>query len=203
MGQLRLIEPSEEYAEQVMDYRAALFAAQEPFWGCGGLDEVDSYAEWVRQLYRCDTDREPSLIYLALRKSDRRIVGMAELFQFQSSRLRRTCGNLLCSILPEERGKGLGSELLEKMLSQCWKLGCSDQLLVCDGADPAAVGMIRHNDGVWLDQVEDVLGIGHSGVLQRYTLPVKEGKDDPDDIYFDWYTQHWYRPGKDPGQYFD
>lgn len=203
MGQLRLIDPSEDYADQVMEYRAALLDAKEPFWGCGELDRADSYAQWVGQLYRCDTDREPSLVYLALRKADRKIVGMVEFFQFQTSRLQRTCGNLLCNILPGERGKGLGGELLEKMLGKCWAMGCSDQIVVCDGKDPASMGMIRHNGGEWLDQVEDVLGIGHSGVLQRYKLPVKKVEDDLEDTYFDWYTQHWYRPGKDPDRYWD
>ncbi len=203
MGQLRLIEPSEDYADQIMAYRTALLTAKEPFWGCGELDKADSYEQWIRELNRCDTDREPSLVYLALRKSDRKIVGMVEFFQFQSFRLQHTCGNLLCNILPEERGKGLGSELLEKMLERCWMVGCSNQLLVCDGSDPAAVGMIRHNGGKWLDQVEDVLGIGHSGMLQRYRLPVREIQEDLDDTYFDWFTQHWYRPGKDPDSYWD
>ena len=44
---LKLVGPTGEYAEQVMEYRAQMLADHDSFDGCAGLEDVGSFAEWI------------------------------------------------------------------------------------------------------------------------------------------------------------
>lgn len=42
---LKLIIPTNEYKEQVMEYREIFLENNEPFYGCAGLEECSTYEE--------------------------------------------------------------------------------------------------------------------------------------------------------------
>ena len=44
---LKLVRPTYEYAEQVMQYKDDMLANNDSFDGCAGLEEVDSFTEWI------------------------------------------------------------------------------------------------------------------------------------------------------------
>ena len=44
---LKLVRPTCEYAEQVMQYKEDMLANNDSFDGCAGLEEVDSFTEWI------------------------------------------------------------------------------------------------------------------------------------------------------------
>ena len=44
---LELITPSNEYKEQVMEYRKIFLENEESFDGCAGLEECNTYEEWL------------------------------------------------------------------------------------------------------------------------------------------------------------
>ena len=44
---LKLVRPSCEYAEQVMQYNEDMLANNDRFDGCAGLEEVNSFTEWI------------------------------------------------------------------------------------------------------------------------------------------------------------
>lgn len=44
---LKLVRPSCEYAEQVMQYKEDMLANNDSFDGCADLEEVISYTEWI------------------------------------------------------------------------------------------------------------------------------------------------------------
>lgn len=44
---LKLVRPSCEYAEQVMQYKEDMLANNDSFDGCAGLEEVNSFTEWI------------------------------------------------------------------------------------------------------------------------------------------------------------
>ena len=44
---LKLVRPSREYAEQVMQYKEDMLANNDSFDGCAGLEEVNSFTEWI------------------------------------------------------------------------------------------------------------------------------------------------------------
>lgn len=71
MNELRLITPSELYAEQVMSYREEMLQSGDSLDGCAGLEEVLSFAEWVdfesRLKAKYKSEYVPSEVFLALR----------------------------------------------------------------------------------------------------------------------------------------
>ena len=44
---LKLIRPTCEYADQIMQYKDDMLANNDSFDGCAGLEEVDSFTEWI------------------------------------------------------------------------------------------------------------------------------------------------------------
>lgn len=47
MGKIVLVRPEKKYAEQIMDYREEMLQNNDSLDGCGGLEDVESYEEWV------------------------------------------------------------------------------------------------------------------------------------------------------------
>ncbi len=44
---LKLVRPTHEYADQVMQYKEDMLANNDSFDGCAGLEEVNSFSEWI------------------------------------------------------------------------------------------------------------------------------------------------------------
>lgn len=44
---LKLVRPTCEYANQVMQYKEDMLANNDSFDGCAGLEEVNSFSEWI------------------------------------------------------------------------------------------------------------------------------------------------------------
>lgn len=47
---LKLLNPTMEYKEQVMNYRKVFLENGESFDGCSGLEECETYEKWIEQL---------------------------------------------------------------------------------------------------------------------------------------------------------
>ena len=82
MENLVLVRPSDEYAGEVMDFQAEMLQNGDSFDGCAGLEDVKSYAEWAdfepRLKARYGDGYVPSEAYLAVRPSDRRLIGILD-----------------------------------------------------------------------------------------------------------------------------
>ena len=58
---LKLVRPTIEYADQVMQYKAAMIKNGDSLDGCAGLEDVNSFSEWIefesrlKKKYRKDT----------------------------------------------------------------------------------------------------------------------------------------------------
>ena len=74
MHTLKLIRPTQEYADQVMAYRQEMLDNGDSLDGCAALEDTSSYAEWAdfegRLRERYGEGYVPSDVYLAVRKSD-------------------------------------------------------------------------------------------------------------------------------------
>ena len=182
MGELRLIEPNRDYADQVMSYREAFLACGEPLVGCGSLEEAADFDDWLQRELLCGRVYGGPLVYLALRKSDRKIVGMIEYWPMQTAYVLAVTGSLRFSVLPAERGKGYATEMLEKMVGKCWELGSEQLTLLCARNDPASSKVIERNGGVLADFPSDGMGEGPADDRLRYRLPTREIQEEQDDI---------------------
>ena len=47
MCELMLVRPSKLYAEQIMSYKAEMLQCGDSFDGCAGLEDVQSFDEWI------------------------------------------------------------------------------------------------------------------------------------------------------------
>ena len=123
MENLILLRPSDEYAGEVMDFRAEMLQNGDSFDGCAGLEDVKSYAEWAdfapRLRARYGDGYVPSEVYLAVRPSDRRLIGILDFRLRLSPYLLQYGGNIGYSVRPSEREKRYGTGMLRLALPIC------------------------------------------------------------------------------------
>ena len=171
---LKLVRPSLEYAEQVMKFRAEMLANHDSLDGCAGLEDVDSFEEWLdfenRLKRKYGSGYVPSEVFLGVHTEDDKVVGIIDYRHCLSPFLLQYGGNIGYSVLPSERGKGHAGEMLKLMLAVCREHGKEKVLICCDKNNEASRRTILKNGGRLENEVTDDAGLGESGIIQRYWI---------------------------------
>ena len=168
---LELVVPTMAYKEQVLDYKAEMLENHSSFDGCNGLRTVETYEEWLD--FRGREEKKgwsPSHTWLAVRKSDGRVVGIVNYRSPLTDFTLQYGGNIGYCIRPTERRKGYAKEMLRLTLEECRKAGEAKVLITCDPVNTGSERTILANGGVMENDVEDVPRLGESGIVRRYWI---------------------------------
>ena len=174
MEHIILVKQDEKYESQVMSARQDILDLGEHFDGCEGLEDVSSYAEWLdfenRLKARYGKGYVPSDIYLAVVEETDIVVGIIDFRHYLSDFLLQYGGHIGYSVVPTQRRKGYGTEMLRILLAQLKQNGLNKALLCVDKENIASVKIITKNGGILENEVEDGAGFTDSGIIQRYWI---------------------------------
>lgn len=179
--ELRLVEPTEAYANDIWAFRQEILDCdvdnEDQFAGCLSLDSCSSAEEWIK-ICKLRKNEEtcndtgvtvPSNIFLAVRISDKRIVGIIDLRHHINHPILGTWGGHCgYSVRPSERGKGYAKEMLRLNIRNAMALDIPKLLVTCNATNKASEKTILANGGVF-EKTIDVDG----SQVKRYWILVK------------------------------
>ena len=134
--ELILVNPSEEYLKELLDYRNEFLANGNSMDGCGPLRKFTDMKEYLNETNKYlnpATLPEGMVIatqFLCIRKSDNKLVGMIQVRHYFNEYLEKYAGHIGYSVRPSERRKGYASWMLNNIKPFCRSIGL-DKILVC------------------------------------------------------------------------
>lgn len=173
MDELILIKPTREYSDQIMSYRQEFLDNNDSMDGTSSLrkfDHSEDWFDWVlknESLETCAKGWVPSVQYLCIRKSDNRLVGMADIRLTLNDYLFEFGGNIGYSIRKSERGKGYAKKQLQMALAELRKLGVYKVLITCYSTNEASQKVILSANGVYENEAYDE---SDQSMTQRYWI---------------------------------
>lgn len=174
--ELELVQPTNEYKEQVEEYlQEFLDNGEMEIAGDGGLDIIKDFDKWLEKIQNdmsvetMEKDRVPSTVYLTIRKSDKRIVGNLQIRHFLNEKLLNYVGHIGDSVRPSERKKGYATEQIRLALEKCKELGIGNVLMGCEKDNVGSAKSIQNNGGI----LEDERYVDNK-LVQRYWISLKK-----------------------------
>ncbi len=152
---LFLVQPTDEYADQIKEYRQSFIDAGDSMDGAGALRRYDNPYEYIKFCEECENPATVpenwvrSTQFFLVRDVDKKIIGMIQIRHYFNEVLEKYGGHIGYSIRPDERRKGYGKAQLEMVLPFCKKIGLEKVLITCGTENSASEKIIRANGGVY------------------------------------------------------
>lgn len=175
---IRLVVPTAEYVDEINSFKSEMISSGSDLDGCGGLKRCGTAEEWIeecKRLSNSDTCPEGLVVsdtYLAVRKSDKRVVGVIDLrHSIDTPVLSLWGGHIGYSVRPCERRKGYAKKMLSLNLQNCKKLGLKRVMICCYDDNIASEKTITANGGIY-EKTVDVDG----RKTKRYWINIEDIK---------------------------
>lgn len=178
MPSIHLIEPTEAYAPDIWAFRQEILdhdaRDEDQFAGCLSLDTCQTPEEWIalcRLRKHADTCRQsgtevPSHMFLALRETDNRIVGIIDLRHHIHHPILGTWGGHCgYTVRPSERGKGYAAMMLRLNMEKAGEMGIEKMLVTCNEKNLKSEKVILKCGGVY----ESTIAVDNSRI-KRYWI---------------------------------
>lgn len=154
-GEFFLVEPSEEYAEQITEYKQAFLDTDSSMDGCGPLRRCEDSLTYISEC-RKYTSQETlpdgwvlTTQFFYIRKADNRLVGMIQVRHYFNDWLSKFGGHIGYSIKPDERRKGYATSMLKAILPYCKEIGLDKILISCIDGNLGSEKTILNNGGIY------------------------------------------------------
>ena len=137
MAEIELIKPEKEHEAIVNDFIKEHIENNEFVIHGGALVEKLDYDVWLQQLANnsdkstVDKDWVVASTFLAMRRSDRKLIGLIDIRHELNVFLQSYGGHIGLGIRPSERGKGYASKITMEGLSFCKKIGLHKLMFAC------------------------------------------------------------------------
>ena len=154
-GDFFLVEPSDDYSEQIAEYKQAFLDANSSMDGCGPLRKSKNPTAYIAECQKYtkpDTLPEGLVIatqFIYVRKADNRLVGMIQVRHYFNEYLSQFGGHIGYSIKPNERRKGYATSMLKAILPYCKEIGFDKILICCIDGNIGSEKTILNNGGVY------------------------------------------------------
>lgn len=174
---IELLRPTAEYAEDIWRFRREFLenSGDEDMGGCGKLRECSSAEEWLGRTERltkpetCPEGWVTADTYIAVRRSDNKIVGIIDLrHSIDTPVLSEWGGHIGYCVRPDERCRGYAAEMLRLVLEKAGQLGLKRVMVTCKVGNIASEKTILANSGVYERETDD--GSGHK--IKRFWIEI-------------------------------
>ena len=135
--EIELVKPQKEHEAIISDFIKEHIKNSEFEIHGGALVEKVDYDVWLEQLAN-NSDKSTvgkdwvvASTFLAIRKSDGKLIGMIDIRHELNDFLQSYGGHIGLGIRPSERGKGYASKITVEGLSFCKKIGLQKVMLAC------------------------------------------------------------------------
>ncbi|MGG1608482.1 GNAT family N-acetyltransferase [Bacillus wiedmannii] len=170
---MKLLKPTNEYSEQIMEYREAFLHADEQPHGSSSLQNFAALDEWFEKVSKQELgenlqgNRVPSSQFLSFEKGE--LVGFVNIRQRLNEELLQESGHIGYSVHPNKRRQGYATKQLKLALYEAQKLGLQKVLITCDKANIASAKTIQKVGGV----LENEVVSSHTEeIVQRYWVEI-------------------------------
>lgn len=172
-GELELIFPTSEYRQQLEEYMQEHIDNNEhELVGDGGFDVLRDFDKWLEKINNDLSEKTikgssiPSTVYLGVRKTDNKVVGILQIRHKLSDYLYQNAGHIGDGVRPSERRKGYATEMIGLAIKKCEKMGMKKILMICDKENIGSAKSIMNNGGI----LEDEIVTDDGKVNQRYWI---------------------------------
>lgn len=171
MNKLKLVLPTLDYKDEIMNYKREFIENGDSMDGTAGLRNYEIFQEWYDAF--CDNLKEetvreglvPATTFLAISKDDNLLIGMIDIRHRLNDFLLKFGGHIGYSVRKAERQKGYATEMLALALDECSKLNIKRVLITCDKENVASIKTIINNGGTLENEIPD-----DNRITQRYWI---------------------------------